>query len=36
VWEFYTPELSKKKKKRASIYRMSRITDLEKYSFLNK
>ncbi len=30
VWEFYNPEIMKKKKKRAAIYRMMRITDWEK------
>lgn len=36
VWEFYNPEINRKRKKRASIYRMMRITDLEKYSCLKR
>jgi len=44
VWEFYNPEIQtvrnkktgKKEKKRATIYRMNRIFDWEKYSQLRK
>ncbi len=31
VWEFYNPQIRKKNKERAAIYRMMRITDLENY-----
>lgn len=31
VWEFYNPKRDKKKDKRAAIYRMMRITDIENY-----
>jgi hypothetical protein len=31
VWEFYNPEIKRRRKKRASIYRMMRITDRENY-----
>jgi len=34
VWEFYNPEIDSKRKKRASIYRMMRITDQENNSYL--
>lgn len=34
VWEFYNPEIKKRRKKRASIYRMMRITDPENYPYL--
>ncbi|UCC38332.1 MAG: hypothetical protein JSV96_10850 [Candidatus Aminicenantes bacterium] len=33
VWEFYNPEIDKKKNKRATIYRMMRITSPDKYSW---
>jgi arylsulfotransferase ASST len=31
VWEFYNPEVNIEKKKRSAIYRMNRISSLEKY-----
>jgi len=34
VWEFYSPEINAKKRKRASIYRMMRITDPENFPFI--
>lgn len=36
VWEFYNPEIRKRDKKRASIYRMMRITDPENYTVFNE
>jgi len=35
VWEFYNPVINKEDKKRATIYRMVRITDAKKYRFIN-
>ncbi len=34
VWEFFNPEIKMEEGKRAAIYRMTRIIDLKKYSFL--
>jgi hypothetical protein len=34
VWEFFNPEIRMEDEKRAAIYRMTRIIDLKKYSFL--
>lgn len=36
VWEFYNPEIDEEKGRRAAIYRMMRLTDAKKYSFLKK
>ncbi len=36
VWEFYNPEVLKKEKKRATIYRMMRTVDPEKYPRLKE
>ncbi len=34
VWEFYNPDIDRKRKKRATIYRMTRITNPEDYPHL--
>jgi len=36
VWEFYIPEIDEETKTRRAIYRMLRITEPEKYPYLNK
>lgn len=36
VWEFYNPNINEKKQERATIYRMTRITDTQNYPMLQQ